>query len=172
MKKKTTQTMRKDRHCSVLCFAVLAAFALLAACERPEPEPVALITLDNGPIPFSEIHLNPMACGWNDTLLLHDNRVILINDTQDYHHYVDCDCGYYPVINFDKNSIVLWSGGVPGATLGSVDFECIEGRVILHLVFGESFTLGPPVYYVKVFLLPKIPSNAPISLDIYTCWVS
>ena len=40
MKKTTTQTLKKGgRFCSVLCVAVMAAFALLAACERPEPEP-------------------------------------------------------------------------------------------------------------------------------------
>ena len=40
MKKIKTQTMKVTRRfCGVLCVAVLAAFALFAACERPEPEP-------------------------------------------------------------------------------------------------------------------------------------
>ena len=173
MKKRNTQSERiSGRFGSALALAALSAFALFAACERPEPEPVSLITLEDGPIPFSEIQLNPMACGWNDSLFLHDNRIILINDVQDYHYYVDCDCGYYPDIDFDSNSVVIWSGGVSGATLYSVGFECVEGTVLLHLVFEESLTLGPPEYYVKAFLLPKIPSSTAFSLDIYTYWLS
>ena len=40
MKKIKTQTMKVTRRfCGVLCVAVLAAFALFAACERPEPDP-------------------------------------------------------------------------------------------------------------------------------------
>ena len=39
MKKIKTQTMKvTGRFCGVLCVAVLAAFALFAACERPEPD--------------------------------------------------------------------------------------------------------------------------------------
>ena len=40
MKKRNTQTERiSGLICCVLCVAVLAFFALFAACERPEPEP-------------------------------------------------------------------------------------------------------------------------------------
>ena len=40
MKKRTIPTMRKGgRFCGVLCVAVLVAFALFVACNRPEPEP-------------------------------------------------------------------------------------------------------------------------------------
>lgn len=40
MEKRKTQTKKRGGHFfGVLCVAALAAFALLAACERPEPEP-------------------------------------------------------------------------------------------------------------------------------------
>ena len=40
MKKTETRTKKiLRRFCGVLCAAVLASFALLAACEQPEPEP-------------------------------------------------------------------------------------------------------------------------------------
>lgn len=180
MKKRIPQPRRKGRRLSsVMCIAALASFALFAACNRPEPEPgpVALITLDDGPIPFSEIQLPHMVCGWrNDSiLLLHDNRVILINDTQDYHYYVDCDCGYYPDIDFDRNSVVVWSGIGSAAVIDpygyfctdydSADFECVNGVVHIHLYFVPSLTLGNPPPYVKAFLLPKISSNTTFSID-------
>ena len=164
-------TKLKIRHFCLLLHSVVLVFcALFASCERPEPDqnPSARSIMEDGPIPHSVITLDPMKCGWNDTLLLHDNRVILINDSLTFQYFVDCDNGYYPSIDFDKYSVIIWSGGGSGGAFSSANFECTNGIVYLHLFFSESLTLGPTEYYVKVFILPKIPAYTSISLDIQT----
>lgn len=168
MKKNKTQTTRKDRRCSVLCFAVLAAFALFAACERLEPvpglepEPPAPTTLEDGPISFIEI----TGCGWNN--ILYDNQAILINDTQSFFHYANCNEGYYPEINFDSNSVVLWSGWVGGGSYyNTAAIECIEGVIHIDLFFQEDLTCVASEPWIKAFLLPKVPANTTFSVEVH-----
>ena len=172
MEKRITRKKRiGGRFFCVLCFAALAAFALFATCERPEPEPVALITLEDGPIPFSEVELNPMACGWNN--ILYDNQIILINDTQTFHSYVDCDCGFYPEINFDSSNVVLWSGWVGGGSyFNTAAIECVEGVIHIDLCFQEDLTCVASEPWIKAFLLPKVPENTPFSVEVHVATIS
>ncbi len=161
----------KVRRFYLFLFSVVPVFcALFTSCERPEPDqsPSAQFIVGDGPIPHSVVTLDPMECGWNDTLLLHDNRVILVNDALTFQNYVDCNCGYYPSIDFDRYSVIIWSGGISGGAFYSANFECTNGVVCLHLFFTESLTLGPTEFYVKIFLLPKIPDHTPVSLNIQT----
>ena len=171
MKKRTIQSTRISvRFLSVLCVAAFAAFALFAACERPDPEPeenpTEQIVLVDGLIPFSEINSDSTGFGW--TNIPYDNQVILINDTQTFLHYADYDDGYYPEINFDSNSVVLWSGWVGGGSyFEKAVIECVNGVVHIELFFQENLACVASEPWIKAFLLPKIPANTTISAEVH-----
>ena len=165
-----------ERKCSrsfgVLCVAVLTAFALFAACERPEPEPepevnpTEQVVLVDGPIPFSEITTDSTGCGWHN--IQYDNQAVLINNTQSFFLYTDCVDGHYPEINFDSNSVVLWSGWVSGGSyFNTATIECVEGVFHIDLFFQEDLTCVASEPWIKVFLLPKIPDSTPISVEVH-----
>ena len=71
MKKIKTQTMKVTRRfCGVLCVAVLAAFALFAACERlepePDPEPPTPPVVDNDTLPTNKFIGTWVLCAMNN----------------------------------------------------------------------------------------------------------
>ena len=165
MEKRNTRKKRiGGRFFCVLCMVALSAFALFAACERPEPEPEppTPTTLEDGPISFIEI----TGCGWNN--ILYDNQAILINDTQSFFYYADCNEGYYPEINFDSNSVVLWSGWVGGGSyFNTAAIECVEGVIRIDLFFQEDLTCVASEPWIKAFLLPKVPANTTFSVEVH-----
>ena len=175
MKENTSQIERRKypmESCynvtTFLCVAVIMVFALLVACERPEPpkNPSEQIVTMEGPIRFFEFEPNPTACNWND--ILYDNQIILINDVQTYYHYINCDKGYYPEIDFDSNNVVIWSGLVAGGSyFNTATIECVEGVVHIDLFFQENLTCVASEPWIKAFLLPKIPTNTTISVEVH-----
>lgn len=67
MKKDKTQTTIRDKRCGVLVVAALAAFALFAACERPEPEPEPPApTMDTDTLPTNKFVGTWVLCAMND----------------------------------------------------------------------------------------------------------
>ncbi len=69
MKKSKTQTKKRcGRSCGMLCIAALAAFALFAACERPEPEPESPTPPVVGPdtLPTNKFIGTWVLCAMND----------------------------------------------------------------------------------------------------------
>ena len=69
MKKNKTKTENNGgRFCGILCVAVLAVFALFAACERPEPdpEPPTPPVVDNDTLPTNKFIGTWVLCAMND----------------------------------------------------------------------------------------------------------
>ena len=67
MEKRIRRPIAKLRHCrSVWIATVLAAFALFAACERPEPNPLAPSIADIGTMPANKFIGTWVLCAMND----------------------------------------------------------------------------------------------------------
>lgn len=69
MKKNKIQTKkRRGRFCGMLCIAALAAFALFASCERPEPElePPTPPVVDPDTLPTNKFIGTWVLCAMND----------------------------------------------------------------------------------------------------------
>ena len=107
MKKRNTQTMKRGgRFISVLFVAALAAFALFAACERPEPEP------EPEPTEFAwEDVTNTIPC-----LLLSMDSITLVNDNAT----LSSLCPDAPTFDFSTCSLIMVSG-VSSSGIDSVD---------------------------------------------------
>ena len=107
MKKRNTQTMKRGgRFISVLCVTALAAFALFAACERPEPEP------EPEPTEFAwEDVTNTIPC-----LLLSMDSITLVNDNAT----LSSLCPDAPTFDFSTCSLIMVSG-VSSSGIDSVD---------------------------------------------------
>ena len=173
MKDTIGQPKRKSSQSLGVFYAmVLAAFVLFAACERPELEPepevnpIEQVVLVDGPISFSEITTDSIGCGWHN--IPYDDQAVLINNTQSFFHYTDCIDGHYPEIDFDSNSVVLWSGWVGGGSyFNTAAIECMEGVVHIDLFFRENLTCVASEPWIKAFLLPKIPGGTSISVEIH-----
>ena len=92
MKKSTLQTMGKGgRLCGVLCVAVLATFALFAACERPEPEPEppSAPVVDTDTLPANKFVGTWVLCAMNDVNSEPPATCDLANATSDTLVFVD-----------------------------------------------------------------------------------
>ena len=97
MKKIKTQTEKRcGRSCGMLCIAALAAFALFAACERPEPEPESPTPLVVGPEPPATCDL---ADATTDTLVFVDDTTLI------QHHGTHTEEYYY---EFSEHFIVSY----------------------------------------------------------------
>lgn len=108
MRKNKTQTMKITRHsCGMLCVAALAAFALFAACERPEPEPEPPTppVVDADTLPTNKFVGTWVLCAMNnvndeppatcdladattDTLVFVDDSTLIQHRGTDYYEYI------------------------------------------------------------------------------------
>ena len=61
-------------------------------------------------ISFTEYSLNETTCQWQN--LPYDEKVIIINSSEELEKYITCTEGDYPVIDFSKHSLLLASGYV------------------------------------------------------------
>ena len=125
MKKIKTQTeKRRGRSCGMLCIAVLAAFALFAACERPEPEPEPPTppVVDPDTLPTNKFIGTWVLCAMNDvnseppaTCDLADattDTLVFVDDTTLIHHHGTRTEEYY--YEFSEHFIVsYWLGESP-----------------------------------------------------------
>jgi len=59
-------------------------------------------------ISFTEYSLNETSCQWQN--LPYDEKVIIINSSEELEKYISCAEGSYPVIDFSKHSLLLASG--------------------------------------------------------------
>lgn len=67
MRTRTTKTEHHGkRHCSLLCAVALAAIALFAACERPEPEDPIPPVVDTDTLPTNKFIGTWVLCAMND----------------------------------------------------------------------------------------------------------
>ena len=93
MTTKTTQTVVKRRHCRrvLLGVAVLATFALFAACERPEPEPEppSAPAVDTDTLPANKFVGTWVLCAMNDVNSEPPATCDLANATSDTLVFVD-----------------------------------------------------------------------------------
>ena len=90
MEKTETRTPKiLRRFCSVLCAAVLASFALLAACERPEPEPPTPPTVDTDTLPANKFVGTWVLCAMTDVNSEPPATCDLANATTDTLVFVD-----------------------------------------------------------------------------------
>lgn len=93
MTTKTTQTVAKRRHCRrvLLGVAVLATFAMFAACERPEPEPEppSAPVVDTDTLPANKFVGTWVLCAMNDVNSEPPATCDLANATSDTLVFVD-----------------------------------------------------------------------------------
>ena len=90
MKKTTTRTkIVLRRFCGVLCVMVLAAFTLFVACDRPEPEPPTLPTVDTDTLPTNKFIGTWVLCAMNDVNSEPPATCDLANATTDTLVFVD-----------------------------------------------------------------------------------
>ena len=125
MKKNKIQTeKRRGRFCGMLCIAALAAFALFAACERPEPEPEPPTppVVDPDTLPTNKFIGTWVLCAMNDvnseppaTCDLADattDTLVFVDDTTLIHHHGTRTEEYY--YEFSEHFIVsYWLGESP-----------------------------------------------------------
>ena len=108
MRKKITQTMKiSGLCCGVLCIVALAAFALFASCERPEPElePPTPPVVDPDTLPTNKFIGTWVLCAMNDvnseppatcdladattdTLVFVDDSTLIQHRGTDYYEYI------------------------------------------------------------------------------------
>lgn len=161
------KAMKKTSKLRIIPSLIFIGLIFLMGCHRsePEPEPSPQIVLEDGPLPSSEIILNHMSCGWQN--ILYDNSAVLINDTTGWIHYADCDYDL-PIINFDRNSVVLLSGRLAGdGHITNVSFECVGGVVNVNLYYSEGIAAVAGTPFCKAYKLPKIPEGTNLLFEIH-----
>ena len=156
MKKIKTQTMKVTRRfCGVLCVAVLAAFALFAACERPEPEPEPPTppVVDNDTLPTNKFIGTWVLCAMNDvnseppaTCDLADattDTLVFVDDTTLILHRSTTNKEY--VYEFSDHYIVrYWPYPSDNARVTQYFFRENDQELILR---GEFYPIVSPKYY-------------------------
>ena len=90
----------------------LTAFLLLfagifSACHKPDdPQEPDIIYPIN--VSFTDYYLDETSCQWVN--LPYDEKAIVINSDEELENYLSCMEGFYPVIDFSENSLILISG--------------------------------------------------------------
>jgi len=103
----------KTKLFQVLSLLLLFAAGLVSACHKPETDnkPVEHdTTVYPIVISFTEYSLEGSTCQWQS--LPYDEKVILINNSEDLEKYISCIGKNYPAIDFSKHSLLLVSGSV------------------------------------------------------------
>ncbi len=158
MTTKTTQTVAKRRHCRrvLLGVAVLATFALFAACERPEPEPEP----PSAPVGQFEF-------AWEDVtdsipcLLLSMNSITLVNDNATLLNL----CPDAPTFDFSNHSLIIVSGVAPTEVISvGVNFEQVEDMRYLLTIHVTGNNAAQPGGWRKYIKTPKISEPHNVSL--------
>ena len=133
MTTKTTQTVVKRRHCRsvLLGVAVLATFALFAACERPEPEPEppSAPAVDTDTLPANKFVGTWVLCG-----------------TSSANENVPCDCVE------DSNTIdtlIFMGNGNFIHKHGNKTFEYLFDASETFLLYDFNFESHYRPYFVK-----------------------
>ena len=90
----------------------LTAFLLIlagifSACHKPDdPQESDIIYPIN--VSFTDYYLDETSCQWVN--LPYDEKAIVINSDDELNNYLSCLEGFYPVIDFSENSLILISG--------------------------------------------------------------
>jgi len=63
-------------------------------------------------ISFTEYSLNETSCQWQN--LPYDEKVIIINSSEELEKYISCTEGAYPAVGFSKHTLLLASGKTNG----------------------------------------------------------
>jgi hypothetical protein len=94
----------------------LTAFLLILACvattckpecpDCPEPDPEPEVYPKE--IAFTEYSLQGTSCQWKN--LPYDEKVLIINSSEELEKHISCTEGSYPLIDFSKNSLLVASG--------------------------------------------------------------
>ena len=167
MKKIKTQTEKRcGRFCGKLCVAVLAAFAMFAACEQPEPEPEPPTppVVEPDTLPTNKFIGTWVLCAMNDvnseppaTCDLADattDTLVFVDDTTLIHHHGTRTEEYY--YEFSEHFIVsYWPK--PWDVSGHMNSNRYYFRENDHvLVLRGTFSL---MGYHKNFCLRRISQN-------------
>ena len=156
MKEKTTQTKKKSMRLSgAFVAAALAAIALFAACERPEPdpEPPTPPVVDNDTLPTNKFIGTWVLCAMNDvnseppaTCDLADattDTLVFVDDTTLILHRSTTNKEY--VYEFSDHYIVrYWPNPSDNARVTQYFFRENDQELILR---GEFYPIVSPKYY-------------------------
>ena len=167
MRKNKTQTMKITRHsCGMLCVAALAAFALFAACNRPEPEPEPPTppVVDTDTLPTNKFVGTWVLCAMNNvndeppaTCDLADattDTLVFVDDTTLIHHHGTRTEDYY--YEFTEHFLVNYRPK-PFDFNGQMNSNRYSFRAEnQELVLRGRFSL---MGYSKNFCFRRIPQN-------------
>ena len=152
---KTQKEKRYVRFCGILCVAVLAAFALFAACERPEPE-------SEPPTPPEQFEF-----AWEDVTdsipcwLISMNTITLVNDNTTLLNL----CPDAPTFDFSNHSLIIVSGNAPTEVISvDVNFEQVDDMQYLLTIHVTGNNAAQPGGWRKYILTPKISDPHNVSL--------
>ena len=162
MKKIKTQTMKVTRcSCGVLCVAVLAAFALFAACERPEPEPEPptppVVNPDTLPVnkfigtwvlcAMNDVNSEPpatcdLADATTDTLVFVDDTTLILHRSTTTKEYVYEFSGHFLFCySVDTNSRPIY------VSYNRYHFRNDDEELVLCGHFAQWYTLRNVCYH-------------------------
>ena len=158
MEKDVTQTPKNGVKLQfLLCVATLAAFALFAACERPEPEP-------EPPTPSEQFEF-----AWEDVTdsipcwIISMNSITLVNDNATLLSL----CPDAPTFDFSTHSLIIVSGVVPTEVISvGVNFEQVDDLQYLLTIHVTGNYAALPGGWRKYIKTPKILDPQNISLVI------
>jgi len=156
------QTFLQNLFTKTALFFVLVA-CVATSCDPDEPKPEEKYPKD---ISFTEYSLNGTFCQW--TNLPYDEKIMIINSTEELEKYITCTSGRYPFIDFSKNTLLLTSGlstnNIPEITLtklqqSSLNQFQLDIEITINAVVREK-------EWVKAVIIEKINQTSNVDLNI------
>jgi hypothetical protein len=144
---------------TILKFAIILLLAGNFTCakEKENDDPIE--------IPITEYSLAETSCRW--TNLDYDGKVIIINSNAKLEKYITCMEGSFPEIDFSKNTLLLARGGCGARNkIITTFFQYSTNKYTLDVKIYSSILLPAVTTWSVSILVPKIPNNAIVILDI------
>jgi len=128
--------------------------------EEPKPEYPIIV-------PFTEYTL-PETCQWKN--LDYNEKVIIINNDRELGIYTACEGGYYPEVDFEKQTLLLASGsasrGVEKITVNHLQqLSENDYELNIELLLYDSDTIAAEKW-ILALIIEKISSESMVKLTI------
>ncbi|MCL2167829.1 MAG: hypothetical protein FWH59_01740 [Lentimicrobiaceae bacterium] len=147
-----------------LLLVFIAGVAVSCNPEPPDPtNPPNEYPID---IPFTEYSLEETACQWIN--LPYDDKVIVINSSEELEKYISCSSESYPVIDFSKNSLLLASGktdkGISEIEINNLQqLSFNKYKLNIDIVLNDVILAEP---WSKALIVEKLNNESSVDLKI------
>lgn len=141
-----------------LCVFLLGIF-LAASCQPEERR----YPLD---ISFTEYSIEQIQCRWQN--LPYNDKVIIINSTEDLEKYIECSDDNYAAIDFTNHSLLLASGRVtyyPNKIIEIGLQQILENEYTLYLKIRIGVGAAPSRWDMSL-IVPKLLQDDIITLNV------